>query len=77
MVATMEAERRLRFVPRDVSAEKYGYNIELSIPGTGCLRFIEAKGRVKGAKTVTITKNEILTALNKPEDFSIGGCHDK
>ena len=27
------------------------------------------KGRVTGAKTVTITKNEILTALNKPHDF--------
>jgi hypothetical protein len=24
---------------------------------------------VKGADTVTITKNEILTALNKPESF--------
>jgi hypothetical protein len=24
---------------------------------------------VAGAKTVTITKNEILTGLNKPEDF--------
>ena len=38
-------------------------------PGTGKLRFIEVKGRVTGASTVTITKNEILTALNKPEDF--------
>jgi len=27
------------------------------------------KGRVKGAATVTITRNEIVTALNKPEDF--------
>jgi len=27
------------------------------------------KGRAKGAQTVTITKNEILTALNKPESF--------
>ena len=26
------------------------------------------KGRVQGADTVTVTKNEILTALNKPED---------
>jgi hypothetical protein len=24
---------------------------------------------VAGAQTITITKNEILTALNKPEDF--------
>ena len=27
------------------------------------------KGRVAGATTVTVTRNEILTALNKPEDF--------
>jgi hypothetical protein len=33
------------------------------------LRFIEVKGRAEGAKTVTITKNEILTALNKPDEF--------
>jgi hypothetical protein len=32
-------------------------------------QFIEVKGRAKGADTVTVTKNEILTALNKPEDF--------
>ena len=44
-------------------------DIESSIPGTGLLRFVEVKGRVKGAKTVTITKNEILTALNKPDEF--------
>lgn len=36
---------------------------------TGRLRFIEVKGRVRGATTVTVTKNEILTALNKPDDF--------
>ena len=33
------------------------------------LRFIEVKGRVTGATTVTVTKNEILTALNKPDDL--------
>ena len=30
---------------------------------------IEVKGRAVGAKTVTITKNEILTGLNKPDEF--------
>jgi hypothetical protein len=33
------------------------------------LRFLEVKGRVAGADTVTVTKNEILTSLNKPDDF--------
>ena len=27
------------------------------------------KGRAKGAQTVTVSKNEILTGLNKPEEF--------
>jgi superfamily II DNA or RNA helicase len=69
-VATvMDAERGLGFQPKDVSDEKRGYDLESSIPGTGRLRFIEVKGRAAGAKTVTVTKNEILTALNKPEEF--------
>jgi hypothetical protein len=65
----LASELRLGFVPRDVSDEKCGYDVESLIPGTGKLRFIEVKGRVTGAETVTVTKNEILTALNKPEDF--------
>lgn len=69
MRAVMEAERRLGYEPRDVSADKVGYDIESRVPGTGLLRFIEVKGRVAGADTITVTKNEILTGLNKPEEF--------
>jgi superfamily II DNA or RNA helicase len=69
MAAVLEAERNLGLHPRDVSAEKRGYDIESSVPGTGLLRFIEIKGRARGAKTVTISKNEILTAFNKPDEF--------
>lgn len=69
MEAVMETERRLGFRPRDVSAQKLGYDIESSIPNTGLLRFLEVKGRVRGADTVTITKNEILAGLNKPNEF--------
>lgn len=69
MDAVMAAERRLGFAPRDVSSQNLGYDIESGVPNAGRLRFIEVKGRVAGAKTVTVTKNEILTALNKPEDF--------
>ena len=39
------------------------------MPGTGKLRFIEVKRRVSGASTITVTKNEILYSLNKPDDF--------
>ena len=69
MQAVMEIEKSLDFIPMDVSQYKCGYDIESAIPGTGKLRFIEVKGRIIGAQTVTISKNEILTAFNKPEDF--------
>jgi hypothetical protein len=65
----MEMERALGFDPTDREEEKLGYDIESRVSGTGKLRFIEVKGRVSGADTVTVTKNEILTSLNKPEDF--------
>ncbi len=65
----MEVERNLGFEPTDRELEKLGYDIESCIPGTGKLRFIEVKGRVSGAPTVTVTRNEILYSLNKPEDF--------
>ena len=68
MKAVIMVEREKGYEPVDVSADKFGYDIE-SKTGIGKLRFIEVKGRTKGATTVTVTKNEILTALNKPEDF--------
>jgi len=69
MAKVMETERALGRVPRDVHEENRGYDIESSILGTGRLLFIEVKGRATGAETVTITRNEILTALNKPEEY--------
>jgi hypothetical protein len=65
----MEIERRLGFEPRDCEQEKIGYDVESRVPGTGKLRFIEVKGRDSDAETVTVTKNEILYSLNKPDDF--------
>lgn len=69
MEAVMAAERALGHEPRDVSDRKCGYDIESVVPGGKQLRFIEVKGRIEGAETVTVTKNEILTALNKPDSF--------
>jgi len=65
----MEIERGLGFEPTDREFEKLGYDIESRVPGTGKLRFIEVKGRVSGASTITVTRNEILYSLNKPDDF--------
>ena len=74
MNAVLAIEQQLGYQPKDVSADKVGYDIESAIPpqlrtGEHTLRFIEVKGRTKGATTVTVSKNEILTGLNKPEEF--------
>ena len=73
MESVMAFERASGFEPSDVSKENRGYDVESRYPAnhakSGQLRFIEVKGRVADAETVTVTKNEILTALNKPEDF--------
>ena len=68
----MEVERGLGYEPVDREFEKLGYDIESRVPDTGRLRFIEVKGRVSGAATITVTRNEILYSLNKPEDFILG-----
>ncbi|MEI6423813.1 MAG: DUF3883 domain-containing protein, partial [Lentisphaerota bacterium] len=65
----MEIERRLGFDPTDREYEKLGYDIESRDSKTGKLRFIEVKGRIESAATITVTKNEILYSLNKPDDF--------
>jgi hypothetical protein len=65
----MEVERNLGFEPVDRELEKLGYDIESRDTNSGRLRFIEVKGRVSGAQTITVSRNEILYSLNKPDDF--------
>ena len=65
----MAKERSLGFDPTDRETEKLGYDIESRVPDKGQLRFIEVKGRIAGADTITVTKNEILYSLNKPDEF--------
>ena len=68
--AVMEVERGLGFEPVDREFERLGYDVESRDPhGNTGLRFIEVKGRVVGADTVTVTKNEILYSLNQPDCF--------
>jgi SNF2 family DNA or RNA helicase len=78
----MDVERSLGFSPVDREFDKLGYDIESAVPNSGKLRFIEVKGRVSGAATITVTRNEILYSLNKPDDFILaiveffeGGAH--
>jgi hypothetical protein len=69
MDAVMGAERALGNEPEDVSSLKVGYDIVSLNPTAKTQRFIEVKGRVDSASTITVTRNEIITSLNKPDDF--------
>ena len=73
MEAVIAAEAALGHVTKDVSAEKCGWDITSHAPTAGGVlkdaRLIEVKGRAKGATTLTVTRNEIITALNKPDQF--------
>ncbi|MCP5162754.1 MAG: DUF3883 domain-containing protein [Hahellaceae bacterium] len=73
MDAVMNAERALGNEVIDVSAQKCGWDVT-SMPKAinGRLptsRHIEVKGRVKGASTITVTRNEILYGLNQQDKF--------
>lgn len=50
-----------------------GYDIRSTKKSTpeapGSTKFIEVKGRISGAPTVTVSRNEILTSLNEPDKF--------
>lgn len=67
MAAVMEHERSLGNDPRDVSSENRGYDIESRCGKTGQLRFIEVKARHPSARHLTLTRNELICALNHPE----------
>jgi superfamily II DNA or RNA helicase len=67
--AVLAAERSIGRRPREMARNNPGFDVLSHDPATGDIWFIEVKGRVRGAPTVTITKNEILTGLNKPDRF--------
>jgi superfamily II DNA or RNA helicase len=72
MAEVLAAERQLGRAPRDVSAERgLGYDIESRDMDSGTLYFIEVKGRIAGADSVTLTVNEVRRALNVPERFRL------
>ena len=45
-----------------------GFDVR-SVDNNGTVWFIEVKGRIEGSDTVTVTRNEMLTGLNKPDHF--------
>lgn len=75
MQAVMETERGFGHEVKDVSAEKCGWDVTAVVPQKETaapmadLRHIEVKGRVKGTKTITLTRNEICYAVNQQQKF--------
>jgi SNF2 family DNA or RNA helicase len=69
IAAVLAAERRLGREPRLMPHNQPGYDIESKDPKQNRLLFIEVKGKTVGVHTVTISKTQILTAFNKPDDF--------
>ncbi len=69
VAAVLEAERRLGREPREMPHDYPGYDIESKDPANDRLYFIEVKGKAVGATTVTVSKTQILTALNKPDEW--------
>ncbi|MBI4673988.1 MAG: DUF3883 domain-containing protein [Chloroflexi bacterium] len=69
MQAVLNAERALGNNPRAMPHSNPGYDIESEDARTGRLRFIEVKGKSMNEDTVTISRTQIMTAFNKPDDF--------
>lgn len=73
MNAVIKAEEARGCSVVDVSREKCGWDLtSFPPPSQGKLsdpRHIEVKGRTQGATTITVTRNEILYALNQADKF--------
>ncbi len=67
--AVLETEWVLGREPREMPHNNEGYDIESRRPDTGDLYFIEVKGRIEGADTVTVSRRQIIHARNSPERF--------
>jgi hypothetical protein len=67
--AVLAAETSLGRNPKEQQRNNPGYDILSRPQDGGPLLFIEVKGRIAGAPTFTITKNEVLHALNKGADY--------
>ena len=73
MQAVMAREKAAGNKVFDVSADNCGWDITSRPPvrdgKIGEDRHIEVKARAKGQETITVTKNEVLTALNQKDKF--------
>ncbi|MGQ0615462.1 MAG: helicase-related protein [Acidimicrobiia bacterium] len=64
--AVLDAEAALGWSPAEQARNNPGFDIRSEDPD-GTVRFVEVKGRIAGADTFIVTRNEILHALNVPD----------
>ena len=67
--AVLATEHALGRRPKEMVHNNPGYDVLSRDPVTENLLFLEVKGRVLGANDVTISRNQLLTALNEPDTF--------
>lgn len=66
IAAVLAAETTLGRTPTAMAHNNPGFDIR-SLTGDGHALFLEVKGRIEGATTVTVTCNEVLHARNAPD----------
>ena len=74
MNAVIAVEQGFGHEVKDMSAEKCGWDVTARPPANpdGSIkpdRHIEVKGRAKGQSTITVSRNEIIYALNQTDKF--------
>lgn len=74
MNAVMAVEQGFGYEVKDMSAEKCGWDVTARPPANpdGSIkpdRHIEVKGRAKGQSIITVSRNEIIYALNQTDKF--------
>jgi superfamily II DNA or RNA helicase len=68
--AAMKVEEALGRDPKEMPHNNKGYDIESRCPD-GSLIHVEVKGRAEGAPSITITHQEIMTALSADEKWRL------
>jgi len=69
MSEVMDSELELGYHPEDVSKLNRGWDIESHDPRTGYTRLIEVKGRIEGASSVIVSRNEIISGLARRDQY--------
>lgn len=67
--AVLMTERALGRRPTEMAHNNPGYDVLSRDPMSDEIVFIEVKGRVVGADEVMVSRNQLLTSLNKPDTF--------